>query len=328
MDRSTGRPSEIPVRRGRIGMFARNISITTAILALFVTLVLEMPSRDALLQSIVLGLSVSSIYVLAALGLTLLFGMMHIINFAHGAVYMLGAYVIYYLFQSWGLPYGVSLIVAIVMVSIFGVVIEKVLYRPLGGALEATLVAFLGLTLLLQNSGQVIFGIHEKGVRTVFPGVVHMGSASIAMERLAIIPIAVLLVAGLYLLLYRTKVGQAMRAIEQDREAAALQGIDVDGINRLAFALGFGLAAAAGALIAPMVAITPQMGEPLLLKAFIIIIIGGLGSLVGSIFGGLILGLGDSMGTVALGADTTVLIMFLLVILFLLFKPTGLLGRG
>jgi branched-chain amino acid transport system permease protein len=309
-------------------MLVRNLSIGTAILALFVVLVLEMPSRDALLQSVVLGLSVSSIYILAALGLTLLFGMMHIINFAHGSVYMLGAYAVYYLFQSWGLPYGVSLTIAILMISIFGVIIEKVLYRPLGGALEATLVAFLGLTLLLQNSGQIVFGVHEKGVRTVFPGVVHLGSASIAVERLAIIPVAMLLVAGLYLLLYRTKVGQAMRAIEQDREAAALQGIDVDGTNRLAFALGFGLAAAAGALIAPMVAINPHMGEPLLLKAFIIIIIGGLGSLAGSILGGLILGLGDSMGTVALGADTTVLIMFLLVILFLLFKPTGLLGRG
>jgi branched-chain amino acid transport system permease protein len=143
-----------------------------------------------------------------------------------------------------------------------------------------------------------------------------------------IIPIAVALVAGLYLFINKTKIGAAMRAIEQDKEAAALQGVNVNVINGLAFAVGFALAAAAGALIAPIFKLDPMMGDQPLLKAFIIIILGGLGSIPGAILGGLILGLIDSVVATALGAEPAFLLSFVFIILLLLFRPAGLFGHA
>ena len=306
-----------------------SLALILAILsAIFILILLQMPSFAALLQSFIIGLTLSSVYILMGLGMTLLFGMMHILNMAHGAIYMLGAYAIYYLFQLWGIPYPVAMLLAILIFAAFGVIIERGLYRPTGGRLTACVAGFLGLDLLLTNGAPVVFGVLEKGVDTIFPGLVDIGPATISVERLTIIPIAAALVVMLFLFLYRTNAGQSMRAIEQDREAASLQGVNVNRTNALAFGIGFGLAAAAGGLVAPMLAINAAMGAPLLLKVFIIIIIGGLGSLGGSIIAGLIIGLGESMGTVALGSNITIVLMFLLVMLFLLFRPRGILGRA
>src|SRR6266542_3345540 len=216
-----------------------------------------------LVQSTVIGLSIGSIYILMALGLTLMFGMMHIINFAHGAVYMLG-----------------------------------------------------------------VFGTLDKHVPPVFSGTRNVLGVMISVERLMIIPIAGALVVSLYLFINKTRMGAAMRAIEQDKEAAALQGVNVNVINGLAFAVGFALAAAAGALMAPIFKLDPMMGEQPLLKAFIIIILGGLGSIPGAILGGLILGLIDSIVATALGAEPAFLLSFVFIILLLLFRPTGLFGHA
>src|SRR6266852_782653 len=205
-------------------------------------------------QSTVIGLSIGSIYILMALGLTLMFGMMHIINFAHGAIYMLGAFVIYYVFFQWGAPYFAAFVLAMLVLGVF--------------------------------------------------------------------------VVSLYLFINKTRMGAAMRAIEQDKEAAALQGVNVNVVNGLAFAVGFALAAAAGALMAPIFKLDPMMGEQPLLKAFIIIILGGLGSIPGAILGGLILGLIDSIVATALGAEPAFLLSFVFIILLLLFRPTGLFGHA
>jgi branched-chain amino acid transport system permease protein len=231
---------------------------------------------ELLFQSAVLGLSMGAIYILMALGLTLMFGMMHIINFAHGAIYMLGAFAIYYLFAQAGIPYLLAFLATLLLLGAFGLIVERVIYRPLGGGIEPTLVALLALTTLLESSGYLVFGVLDKNVPMVFPGVVHTGGINLSVERLITIP--VVMVMALHLFMHRTKTGHAMRAIEQDKEAAALQGVGVNHINALAFGIGFVLAAAAGALMAPVFAVNPSMGELPLLKAFIIIIFGGWGA--------------------------------------------------
>src|SRR5437867_3011085 len=224
-----------------------------------------------LLQSAIIGVSIGSIYILMALGLTLMFGMMHIINFAHGAVYMLGAFAIYYVYFQWGAPYFAAFVLAMLLLGAFGYLVERSIYRPIKGGVEPTLVP------------------------PVFSGTRNVLGVMISVERLMIIPIAGALVVGLYLFINKTRMGAAMRAIEQDKEAAALQGVNVNVINGLAFAVGFALAAAAGALMAPIFKLDPMMGGQPLLKACIIIILGGLGSMPRAILGGLILGLIDSI---------------------------------
>ncbi|PYM16039.1 MAG: branched-chain amino acid ABC transporter permease [Candidatus Rokuibacteriota bacterium] len=283
-------------------------------------------TASLLVQSAVIGLSIGSIYILMALGLTLMFGMMHIINFAHGAVYMLGAYVIYYVFFQSGAPYFVSFVVAMVLLGVFGYLVERSIYRPVKGGIEPTLVALLALTTFLQAAGYPVFGQLDKHVPPVFEGTKNVLGVMVSVERLVIIPIAAALVVGLYLFINKTKMGAAMRAIEQDKEAAALQGVNVHVVNGLAFAIGFALAAASGALMAPIFKLDPMMGEQPLLKAFIIIILGGLGSIPGAIVGGLMLGLIDSIVATALGAEPAFLLSFVFIILVLLFKPTGLFG--
>src|SRR5438477_5197739 len=281
-----------------------------------------------LVQSAVIGLSIGSIYILMALGLTLMFGMMHIINFAHGAIYMLGAFAIYYVFFPGGAPYAAAFLLAMVLLGALGYVIERSIYRPIKGGIEPTLVALIALTTFLQAAGYPVFGQLDKHVPPVFHGTRNILGVMISVERLMIIPIAGALVIGLYLFINKTRLGGAMRAIEQDKEAASLQGVNVDRINGLAFAVGFALAAAAGALMAPIFKLDPMMGEQPLLKAFIIIILGGLGSIPGAILGGVMLGLIDSIVATALGAEPAFLLSFVFIILVLLFKPTGLFGHA
>src|SRR5438270_318605 len=281
-----------------------------------------------LCQSAIVGVFLGSIYSLMALGLTLMFGMMHIINFAHGAVYMLGAFVIYYVFFQAGVPYFAAFVIAMMLLGAFGYLVERSIYRPIKGAIEPTLVALLALSTFLQAAGYPVFGQLDKHVPPVFEGTRSILGVRLSVERLMIIPIAVALVAGLYLFINKTKIGAAMRAIEQDKEAAALQGVNVNVINGLAFAVGFALAAAAGALMAPIFKLDPMMVDQPLLKAFIIIILGGLGSIPGAILGGLILGLIDSVVATALGAEPAFLLSFVFIILVLLFRPTGLFGHA
>ena len=226
-----------------------------------------------LLQSTIIGLSIGSIYILMALGLTLMFGMMHIINFAHGAVYMLGAFVIYYVFFQGSVPYFAAFVLAMVLLGAFGYLVERTIYRPIKGGIEPTLVALLALTTFLQAAGYPVFGQLDKHVPPVLQGTRNILGVMISVERLMIIPVA-------------------------------------------------------GALMAPIFKLDPMMGEQPLLKAFIIIILGGLGSIPGAILGGIMLGLIDSIVATALGAEPAFLLSFVFIILVLLFKPTGLFGHA
>lgn len=282
----------------------------------------------ALISSIIYGVSSGSLYILIALGLTLLFGMMNIIQFAHGAIYMLGAFVVYYFFARWGLPYAVVLILVFIFLAFLGVVVERFLYRPLRGSLEAALVMFLGLSMLLESSGFLAFGVTLKSTPRVFPGLINFGFASIGVERIVIIPITAVLLLGFYFLLYRSRYGKAMRAVSQDTQAAALQGINVHQIRAFAFALSFGLAGIAGALVAPMGFIDAAMGARPLLMSIIIIILGGLGSFRGAIVAAIIVGVFESVATVFVGSDIAYLLLFVFVLVFLIFRPAGLFGSA
>jgi branched-chain amino acid transport system permease protein len=213
------------------------------------------------------------------------------------------------------------------LLGAFGFVIERCIYRPIKGGVEPTLVALIALTTFLQAMGYPVFGTLDKHVPTVFHGMYSILGVGISAERLMIIPVASVLVLGLYLFINKTKMGAAMRAIEQDKEAAALQGVNVHVVNALAFGVGFALAAASGALMAPIFKLDPMMGEQPLLKAFIIIILGGLGSIPGAILGGLILGQIDSIVATMMGLEPAFLLSFVFIILLLLFKPTGLFGH-
>src|SRR4029453_15371982 len=218
-----------------------------------------------------------------------------------------------------------AFLLAMILLGAFGYLIERSVYRPIKGGIEPTLVALLGLTPFLQAAGYPVFGQLDKHVPPVFAGTRNILGVMISVERLMIIPVAAVLVVGLYLFINKTRLGAAMRAIEQGKEAAALQGVNVHVGKGMGFSICFA-PGRAGALMGPILKLDPRMGEQPLLKAFIIIILGGLGSIPGAILGGLMLGLIDSIVATALGAEPAFLLSFVFIILLLLFRPTGLFG--
>lgn len=277
-------------------------------------------------QVLLNGLQLGMIYVLLALGLTVVFSIMHIINFAHGEVYMLGAFAVFYTTSHLFIPYWAAFFISMVLVGLIGIVIEKAVFRPLRGKELPSLIVSLGLVMLLQSGALLLFGEEDKAIPSAVRGVFRLGGIVFSKERLVIIGIAVILIIGLYIFLYWFKAGQAMRAIAQDPEAAALQGISIDYTSSLGFGLGCTLAAAAGALTAPVFYIEPFMGGMPVMKSFCVLILGGLGSVTGAVAGGLILGILESFSKTFVGTIAD-MFGFILLILVLMFKPTGLFGH-
>ncbi|HTY25648.1 MAG TPA: branched-chain amino acid ABC transporter permease, partial [Desulfomonilaceae bacterium] len=217
------------------------------------------------LNGLMLGLN----YALIALGLSLIFGIMGIVNFSHGEMYMLGGYVAYYLFGQFGLNFFATLVAALVLVGGLGVLLEKFIFRPLTTRpnIELTsLIAAVGLAWVLQMLAVIAFGELDKKVPSAFKGIISMSGVVITVERLAAILIGVLLIVSLNLFLLRTRIGRAIRAVAQDKEAAALQGVGVSRISALTFGIGCGLAATAGALVAPIFVVNPSLGNEVILK--------------------------------------------------------------
>jgi branched-chain amino acid transport system permease protein len=286
-------------------------------------------------QVVLNALLLSSVYVLAASGLTLLFGIMHLLNFAHGEVYMLGAFVTYYIMDVFPptenpyVNYLLAMISAIVVCGFLGVLLEKVIFRPLRGRGTQLLIATLGLSLIMLNAGWAVFGTTDKSVSTtIFPGVLEVLGARLAYERVAVIILGVILVAGLYYIVHRTKVGRAMRAFEQDREAATLVGVNIDHVCSISFLIAFALAGLAGVLVAPLFVLNPAIGVAPLMAAFMIIILGGIGNVNGAVVGGIVVGLVESFGSFFFGPTIASGILFVLVILIIIYRPTGILGHA
>jgi branched-chain amino acid transport system permease protein len=289
-------------------------------------------TSELFFQSFVNGLTLAAIYILVALGLTLLFSIMHILNFAHGELFMVGSYSIYYFmgFNLTGsvlLNYVLGLILTIVVIGFLGVGIEKVFFRPLRGKVIQGLILSMGLSMFIQGVSNWGFGVSDRAISSIFRGVISFGGVSLSLERLVMILVSATLVIALHIFVAHTRHGAAMRAIEQNPEGAALQGVSADFTNSLAFFVAAGLAAAAGVLIAPIFVISPVMGAGPLLKAFMIIILGGIGSVYGCIAGGLAIGFMDSFATVLVGAEGANALGFIIIILVVLIRPRGILGH-
>lgn len=279
-----------------------------------------------MVQTILNGLTSGVIYALLALGLTLLFGIMDILFFAHGALYMFGAYSAYYLVVKMGMNYLLAALTTIAIVGLLGAILEKVLIRPVRGQVMPVFFIAISLNWFLENCGFAMFGIKPKRIPQIFEGKLEFMGASLTWERIVMVVIGLLAVFALQLFLMRTKWGLGMRAFSEDPDAAELQGISNDFVCTLGFFIGSGLAALAGLLVASLFIVTPTMGEHAVLTGILIIALGGLGSVPGALIAALVLGFIESFGASFLGADYTWGPMFMFVVIFLLIRPTGIMG--
>ncbi|MCK4794078.1 MAG: branched-chain amino acid ABC transporter permease [Desulfobacteraceae bacterium] len=278
-------------------------------------------------QSILNGLVLGGIYILVALGLTIVLSIMGIVQLAHGEIYMLGAYAMYYLCARAGLNFFLAILISALLVGGLGVFLEKFFFRPFRGEMDRAIIIAIGLILLLQNAVLVTAGGMPKAFASPFSGTVSVLGVTLSWERLMVVSIAFGFVLILFFLVKGTKVGKAMVAISQDREVAALQGINIDRISSFAMFLGCAFAAVAGALIGALFSVNPFMGGFALMKGIAVIILGGMGSILGAVLGGVILGLIDGIVPVFSTTHMASLIGFGFIILILLFRPQGILGR-
>jgi len=263
------------------------------------------------------------------IGLTLVFGIMRVVNFAHGELYAYGAYMMYALVMKLGANFFVALALATALGVVLGAALELVLLRHLRSSnIDITMLVMIGAWMVLQNTEQLAWTGVAQSIANPFPAdPIVLGAVSVSWNRVFVFVVAVALIAGTYALVNHTRLGMAMRATFQDREAAALMGVSIERIHTATFALGSGLAAAAGALLGPIFVVTPTMGDLAAAKAFAIVILGGMGSLVGATVSAFILAFAEeiTVGYVSSGyRDAT---GFLLIVLILLFRPTGLFAQ-
>jgi branched-chain amino acid transport system permease protein len=283
---------------------------------------------DFIPQYVFNGLVVGCSYALIAVGLTAIFGLMEIANFAHGQFYMLGAYFSYWLTRIVGLDFWTGLVASIVGVMLLGVILERTLFRLLRGAsLSSSVLATIALSIFLENLALNVWGPRPQKILSPFEtGSIEFLGIFTTPERLLMLFVTVLIVILLHLGLRHTQTGKAIRATFQQREAAALVGIDIDRLYTLTFAIGAGLAALAGVLLGTIFVVQPSMGGIATLKAFVVVTLGGISSFAGGIAGGLVLGLAESFGAIIAPAYKDA-VGFILVMLVLLYKPDGLFGK-
>lgn len=269
-------------------------------------------------------------YALLGIGLTLIFGIMNVVNFTHGVLYTLGAYVMFIVVQELGLNFFLALPVAIVVGWALGAIIELTMLRPLRDSdIDTTMLVMIGAWIAMQSGTLWIWGGVAKSVATPFPEQpLVLGPVSVSWLRLFVLAAAALLIVVTYFLINRTKLGGAMRATFQDHDTASLMGVNVDLIYTSTFAVGSSLAAAAGALLGPVYVIFPQMGDLAAVKAFAIVILGGLGNITGAVLGGFILALAEELGAGYVSSGYRDAMGFLIIIAVLIVKPTGLFARS
>ncbi len=282
------------------------------------------------LQQFINGLAVGSIYALIALGYTMVYGIIKLINFAHGDIYMLGAYFGFYALTVLKLSLVPAVLVSMAGAAVVGVVLERVAYRPLRNSPRiAVLITAIGASLLLQSTAQLMFGASFKPFPQAIPfRRIQLGPVFVTNRQLLIFGVAVLLMVILHIIVRYTKFGKAMQAVAMDKEAAQLMGINIDRIISVTFALGSALAAAAGILVGMYYnRIDPYMGMMPGLKAFVAAVLGGIGIVPGAVLGGLLMGVAENM-VVTIGSSTLRdAVAFAVLIMVLLFRPNGLLGK-
>lgn len=280
-------------------------------------------------QELINGLVVGSLYALVAAGLALVYGTMSIPNFAHGHLYMLGAYAAFFGVTVLHAGYWPALLLAVVLLALAGAVLERVVFRPLRDAPPVNaIIAAVGVLFFLQTLAQVWFGADFRVLPTPYDVPVRLGGLVATQQQLIVIAAAALLMTGLFLFLKRTLTGATIEAVAQNRAGAALMGIDTDRVSMLVFAISSGLAAAAATLIASISLIFPAMGFTVILKAFAIIVLGGMGSVPGAIVGAFILAFAESFGGAYISTAYQDVIAFGLLVLILAIRPTGLFAKG
>jgi branched-chain amino acid transport system permease protein len=282
------------------------------------------------LQLLLNGIVIGVIYALVAMGLSLIFGVLEIVNFAHGEFYMLGAMLAYFLTMNAGLGYWPTiLVVTAVAVGLGYVLYEALLGSLQGEGFERSILLTLGLSMVLQNGAVFVFTTTPKMMQTRYSySNVSLGDLRVPVMRLLALGLGLLAFGALYLILYRTRVGKAMRGVAQNRDAALMVGIDPRAVSRLAVAIGVGLSGLAGAALAPVYAVHPLMGFSFVFKAFAIIIIGGLGNIAGAAIAAVGLGVLESFVGGFFPLVMVDALAFTSMIAILLLRPQGLFGRG
>jgi branched-chain amino acid transport system permease protein len=260
----------------------------------------------------------------------LIFGIMRVVNFTHGEVYAFGGYVTYGLVAHAGVNYFAALPLAIATAFALGALLERALLRPMRDAdIDTTMLVMIGAWIVMQNAEMMIWGGEAKSIATPFLETpLTIGPLSVSSLRVFSLVIAILLIAGTYGVINYTALGTTMRATFQDRETAMLMGVNVDAIHTLTFAIGSALAGAAGALLGPVFLVTPTMGDLASLKAFAIVILGGLGNITGAAIGGFALAMVEEMGAGYLSSDYRDAMGFVVIIVVLAIRPTGLFARA
>jgi branched-chain amino acid transport system permease protein len=284
---------------------------------------------EQLLQHGLNALMLGSTYALLGIGLTLIFGIMRVVNFTHGELYAFGAYMMYALVMKAGVNFFVALGLAIVLGVLLGALLELVLLSRLRGAdIDTTMLVMIGAWIALQNAEQLAWTGVAVSINNPFPAApLVLGPVSVAWNRVFVFALALLLILASYKVINGTKLGRAMRATFQDRDTAALMGVQIGAVHTATFALGSGLAAAAGALLGPVFVAYPSMGDLAAAKAFAVVILGGLGSIPGATLGGFILALVEELGAGYISSGYRDAMGFLIIIVILLFRPTGLFAR-
>lgn len=284
------------------------------------------------LNFLISGLSLGSVYAIIALGYTMVYGIAKMLNFAHGDVIMVGGFIVYYTVSMSGLPEWLGIIISVIGCTVLGVVIERLAYRPLRGATPlAVLITAIGVSYLLQNLALLIFKADTKS----FQSVVHLpaikignGELTITGETIVTIAACIIIMIFLTLFVNKTKPGRAMLAVSEDRGAAQLMGVNVNGTIALTFAIGSGLAAIAGVLLCSAYpTLTPYTGAMPGIKAFVAAVFGGIGSIPGAMIGGILLGVIESLSKAYISSQMADAIVFLVLIIILVVKPTGIFGK-
>ena len=279
------------------------------------------------MEILIYGAVTSAIYAMLAVGFTLIFGVARVLNLAHGSFYALGAYSTYVLTSIVGLPLWLAALLAIAGVSVFGVMVEKVLIRPLRYSQLGVLMITLAVSLVVEQALFLIFGSEYRNVPAFIDTKVSIGGVDVAGQRLLTLVVAVVAIGALYLFIQRTRLGSAILAISQDAEAAKYMGIPSDRIFSLVMAISAALAALAGVLAGPFLSVQPSMHLLPIVKAFAIVIVGGLGSIPGSILAALMLGYAETLVAYLISTSWTEIVSVLATLLTLVLRPAGIFGK-
>ena len=285
----------------------------------------------SLLNNLIIGVSLGSIYAIIALGYTMVYGIAKMLNFAHGDVIMVGAFVCFFATGSFGLPPLLGVLLAVLVCTALGMTIERLAYKPLRSAPSlAVLITAIGVSYLLQNGAQILWGADTKRFTSIVDGSFHLAEGQITVTYVAILSVVCCLVVMLALTFFtgKTKLGKAMRACSEDKGAAQLMGINVDSTISMTFAIGSALAALAGGLMCSAYPVlSPTTGSLPGIRAFTAAVFGGIGSIPGAFLGGILLGIIETFAKAYISTDLSDAVVFAVLIVVLLVKPSGLLGK-